>query len=90
MNEKSAVQNCPKNRLGDNLKMFSFSENLKDCWVLFSNTERQSGLVFFVIFSFFFVTLIIIKNCALKLYYFPRGRDNEGRDSFLTKANDYS
>lgn len=53
MNEKSAVQNCPKNRLGDNLKMFSFSENLKDCWVLFSNTERQSGLVFFVIFSFF-------------------------------------
>ena len=68
MNEKSAVQNCPKNRLGDNLKMF-FPENLKDCWVLFSNTERQSGLVFFCDFSIFFVTLIIIKNCALKLYF---------------------
>ena len=82
MNEKSAVQNCPKNRLGDNLKMFSFSENLKDCWVLFSNTERQSGLVFFVIFSFFFVTLIIIKNCALNCNTFRGGVIMKGGTAF--------
>jgi len=81
VNEKSAVQNCPKNRLGDNLKMFFFPENLKDCWVLFSNTERQSGLVFFVIFPFF-CNIDNNKELCLKIVFFEGGVIMKGGTAF--------